>query len=264
MSIAAVLTAGGRVSKAQFPSDGLTEISTATSLQNEPYVIKCLLRIGKRSLLEIALDAIRRVPGVEKVVVVGSRSLQQWLREQEVLVPERQEAHENFMAGLEAAVSYPRVLYITTDLPFVTAEAICHFVDSCPTEAQLCYAIARREVFDARFPNSPSTYTRLRDGEFAAGCAALVEPRPLLERAEWIRRAAQRRKSLWRLALLVGARVMWKYATRQLTVADVEHRVEELLKMRCRAVECLPELACDIDTGADYLYALRYADGRND
>lgn len=246
---------------------GLPEDTSAGSGGDESggYLIKALLKIGGRTLLETVLDAVRATGRAERTVIVGSCELQQWLNApQETLVPELAEAHENLIAGLQAVADYPRVLYITSDLPFVTAEAMNHFLDACPPDVQLCYAIARREVFDARFPHSPSTYARLKDGEFVAGCAVMVEPAALLERAEWIRQVARRRKSLWRLAMLAGWGVLWKYATRRLMVADVERRAERLLGMRCRAVECDPELAYDIDTPQEYEYARRLANDRAD
>ncbi|GIV15880.1 MAG: hypothetical protein KatS3mg022_1315 [Armatimonadota bacterium] len=260
--LAGVVTAGGRINWADFSF-------VATSLKYAPYEeyphdyceIKALLKVKERTLLETVLDAIWGTERVQEVVVVGSPFLRYWVdRAGERMISEKLDAHENLIAGLQAVAYYPRVLYLTSDLPFVTAEAINRFIDACPADVQLCYAIVRREVFDARFPNSPSTYARLKDGEFVAGCAMMVEPAALIERAEWIRRVAQRRKSLWRLALLAGFQVLWKYATRQLTVADVEHRAEQLLAIRCRAVECDPELAYDIDTPAEYEYARRLAD----
>lgn len=254
-TLAVVLTAGGRIVRQDFPN---------AVLKDGDSDYKCLLKVGGRTLLEAVLEAVREWGRAESVVVVGNSLLQRWLQApNEALVPERTEAHENLIAGIEAVAGYPRVLYLTTDLPFVTADAIARFVASCPPDAQICYAVSRREVFEARFPGSPSTYAHLRDGEFAGGGAAIVEPRVLLARKEWILRVAQRRKSLWRLALLAGAGVLWKYATRQLTIADVERRTGYLLKARCRAVECDPALAYDIDTPQEYLYALRVADDRS-
>lgn len=219
---------------------------------------KALLQVGGRTLLETVLDAVRRTGRAERIVVVGAPILQQWLNPPaEDLLPERAEAHENLLAGLQAVAHSPRALYLTSDLPFVTAEAIVGFLDACPPEVPLCYAVARREAFETRFPGSPSTFARLRDGEWVAGCALLIEPSALLQRADWVRQVAQRRKSLWRLALLAGGRILWRFVTRQLTVADVEHRAEQLLGMRCRAVECAPELAYDIDTPQEYEYARR-------
>lgn len=263
---AVVITAGGRIARAEFLFTALPEGYDVADgyIEGGGTLLKALIKVGGRTLLEAVLDAARATGRVNYTVVVGSSVLQYWVKPpHEIVIPEQLDAHENFIAGLQAVAQYPRVLYLTSDLPFVTAEAVTHFIDACPPDAQLCYAIARREVFDARFPNSPSTYARLKDGEFVAGCAMMVEPAALLERAEWIRQVAQRRKSLWRLALLAGFNVLWKFATRQLTVADVERRAEQLLGMRCRAVECDPELAYDIDTPQEYEYARRLADGRS-
>lgn len=261
--LAAVVTAGGRIGWADFSFVATPpEYTPYEEYPYDDYEIKALLKVNERTLLETVLEAIWCTRRVQEVVVVGSPFLRYWVdRAGERIISEQLDAHENLIAGLQAVVRYPRALYLTSDLPFVTAEAISRFIDACPPDAQLCYAIARREVFDARFPNSPSTYARLKDGEFVAGCAMMVEPVALLERADWIRQVAQRRKSLWRLALLAGFRVLWKYATRQLTVEDVERRAEQLLGMRCKAVECDPELAYDIDTPQEYEYARRLANG---
>ncbi len=265
-NLAVVITAGGRIARAEFLSSSLPEVCAAAEEcpgEGRHVLIKALLKTGGRTLLETVLDAVRATGLAERTIIVGSAELQHWLNPpQEALVPELWEAHKNLIAGLEAVKEYPRALYLTSDLPFVTAEAIQRFVDACPPDVQLCYAIARREAFDARFPDSPSTCARLRDGEFVAGCAMMVEPAALLARAEWIRQVAERRKSLWQLAMLAGWHVLWKYATRQLRVADVERRAEQLLGTRCRAVECDPELAYDIDTPQEYAYAWRLAHDR--
>jgi len=260
-NLAVVITAGGRVARADFTLNS----SPDDSSESKDYLIKALLKTGGRTLLEVVLDAVRATGRAERTVVVGGAELQCWVKPpRETLVPERMEAHENLIAGLRVVAQYRRALYLTSDLPFVTAEAIHRFLDACPPGAQLCYAIVRREEFEARFPNSPSTYARLRDGEFAAGCALLVEPAALLQREAWIRHVAERRKSLWQLALLAGLPVLLKYVTRQLRVVDVERRAEQLLGMCCRAVECAPELAYDIDTPQEYEYARRLADDRAD
>ncbi len=262
-SLAVVLTAGGCIDRAEFVMTGPPEHYLSWTEDEELAITKAFLIVQGRALLEIVLDAVRNTGLAEKVVVVGVPEMERWLHApHEVLIADRGTAHENLIVGLEAVAEFPRVLYLTTDLPFVTAEAVSAFVQACPRDAQICYGIVRREVFDRRFPNSPSTYARLRDGSFVAGCAAMVEPPALLNRAEWIHRAAQRRKSLFRLAMLAGPRVVWKYLTRQLTVADVERRAEHLLGMRCRAVECPPELAYDIDTPEEYFYAVRFVDAR--
>lgn len=265
-NLAVVITAGGRIATADFLSSGLPEASAAAENyagERRHVLIKALLNVGGRTLLETVLEAVRAAGLAERTIIVGNAELQHCLnRPHETLVPELSEAHENLIAGLKAAKEYSRALYLTSDLPFVTAEAIQRFVDACPPDVQLCYAIARREEFDARFPGSANTYARLRDGEFVAGCAMMVQPAALLARAEWIRQVAQRRKSLWQLAMLAGWHILWKYATRQLRVADVERRAEQLLGIRCRAVECDPELAYDIDTPQEYEYAWRLANVR--
>ena len=265
--MAVVITAGGRIARAEFVFTGLPDGYTiADGYDFESgggYLVKALLKVGGRTLMETVLEAVRSAERANRTVVVGAAELHYFIRgPQESLVPEQTEAHENLIAGLQAVADYPRVLYLTSDLPFVTADAICHFVDACPSDAQLCYGIVRREVFDARFPRSPSTYARLKDGEFVAGCAVMIKPAPLLERADWIRKVARRRKSLWRLALLAGFPVLWRYAFHRLRVTDLERRAERLLGMRCRAVPCEPELAYDIDTPQDYLYAWRLVHGR--
>ncbi len=258
--LAIVITAGGRIPRAEFLFTGLPEGDDTPDgyIVGGGTLLKALIQVGGRTLLEAVLEAVRATGRAHHTVVVGSSVMRYWVKEpHEVVIPEQAEAHENLIAGLQAVAHYPRALYLTSDLPFVTAESIQRFLDACPRDVQLSYAIVRREVFDARFPGSPSTYARLKDGEFVAGCAMMVEPAALLERAEWIRQVAQRRKSLWRLAMLAGFHVLWKYVTRQLTVADVERRAEQLLGMRCRAVECDPELAYDIDTPQEYEYAWR-------
>lgn len=260
--IGAVITAGGRMRWSDFAQLPDYPAQEETYIR-QPLLIKALLRVNNRTLLQTVLEAVWNSQKVEQVAVVGSPQLRCWLSQsRERLIPERFEAHENLIVGLEALQHYPRVLYVTSDLPFVTAEAVSQFIEACSADSAISYAVVRREVFEQRFPNSPSTYAQLKEGEFAAGCALLVDPKALLRHADWIRRVAQSRKSLWRLATLAGGSILWRYVTRRLSIADLERRAQQLLGVRCEAVESPPELAYDIDTPQEYTYAQRFADDR--
>lgn len=262
MKLAVVITAGGRAPKCEFAA-GFDGLDYAPEAVENDSLIKALLRVGGVTLLERVWQAVHGCPQVEQVVLVGSARLRTWAQEREVKwIAELSEAHENLLVGLQAVAQFPRVVYLSSDLPFITDAAVFRFIQACPAEAQFCYAIVRREVFDTRFPASPSTYARLKDGEFAAGNAILMDPAAMLRQAEWMRRVARNRKNLWKIAALAGPAMLWKFMTRQLTVADVEHRASRLLKLRCRAVECEPELAYDIDTAQDYQHAMRLVYGQ--
>jgi len=64
------------------------------------------------------------------------------------------------------------------------------------------------------------------------------------------------RKSLPRLALLLGPALCLQFAVKRLTIGAIEARAAKLLRVRARAVrDCSPGLCYDVDDLADWAYA---------
>ncbi len=227
--------------------------------------IKALARCNGQTILSNTIEALRATDGVRRIVVVGGNLALAEARSCAVdgMVSEGSTMPENILRGLQwlqeqTGGPTARVLNVTTDLPFLTTEALRAFLLSCPSQADVVVPIVTQQAFEARFPESGNVFVPLRDGAYTLGCAILFRSEALLHNRQRLEQMFAARKSQWRMLALIGPRIVWRFATRQLTVNDIVARVCDL--MGCTGIpisDAPPELAFDIDLPADYAYACR-------
>ena len=92
----------------------------------------------------------------------------------------------------------------------------------------------------------------------------LLNPQALLANPETIQRVFQSRKSVIKLASILGWAFCLRLLTRSIDPAGCARRGSELIGCDCRVVEnCPPELTFDLDDLSDYEYAMRHIEMRN-
>jgi len=221
--------------------------------------VKALARIGGRTLLEIAVEALAGTAGVARTIVVAPRSARSCGVRPDVWIDEFANGHENLLAAL-GAVRTPRALFAASDLPFLTSRAVLDFVARVPAQAAGAYPIFERGEFEAAFPNARSKFVRLADGCWTGGSVMLLEPRALLARASLVRRAFDARKNPLGLAALLGMRFAVKFLVGQARVGDVERRAAQLMGDPIAAIRGAdPSLAMDCDEACEFDYAIERA-----
>ena len=249
----AILPAGGRIAGA-FAAEVGTEV-------------KALISLGRRTILEHTLEVLRATGRVGRVVVIGPAELEKHpaTRAVDAVLLEGDSGPENIFRGMEwlhqsnGGRHADRVLVVTTDLPFLTSQAITGFLDVCSHHADVCLPIIRREAFQSRFPDSANTYVQLRDGHWTLGCAFLFDPVAVTKNRIHIDRIFAARKSTVAMARLLGPLFIARFVCRRLTVPHVQQRCEQILGCTGAAVlDCAPELAFDIDLPDEYRYALQW------
>lgn len=227
--------------------------------------VKALARFAGETILQRTVNTLRTTGSVRRIVVIGGdeAKAQALACGADGAVSDGTTMPENILRGLEwlqeqPGGATPHVLDVTTDLPFLTADAIRTFLCACPSDADVVVPIVTQQTFEARFPGSGNEFTRLRDGAFTLGCAIRFRREMLHRNRQRLEAMFAARKSQWRMAALIGPRIAWRFATRQLTVDDLVARANAL--MDCTAVpirDASPELAYDIDLPAEYDYAHR-------
>jgi MFS family permease/GTP:adenosylcobinamide-phosphate guanylyltransferase len=255
-----VLPAGGRIA-GDFAAEAGAEL-------------KALIPLGGRTVLERMLAALRATGRVGRIVIVGPSEVASHpaARAADAVLPEGgTTGPANILRGLEwlrdasGGQQAERVLIVTTDLPFLTPEAITSFLDACPSELEACVPVIRRDEFEARFPGSSGFYVRLRDGQWAVGCTFLVNPATIIRNRSHLEGAFAARKSPVTMARLLGPLFIIRFLARRLTVGQVEQRCLEILGCTGRGMRgCAPELAFDIDRPEDYRYAAKDLDSNDE
>lgn len=246
----AVLPAGGRISGV-FAQEAGTEI-------------KALIELNGQTILRRTIHTLRATGQVRRIVVIGPEEAQEEARMSgaDAALPEGATGPSNIFRGLEwlqqQGGDASRTLIVTTDLPFLTPEAISAYLRACPPEADIAVPIMTDSAFQERFPGSINEYVRLSDGAFTVGCVFLLNPAILLNNRAHIESLFEARKSQWEMAKLVGINIALRFLTRRLAIRHIVYRAGQILRCRGAAVhEAPPELAFDIDQPEEYAYVKR-------
>lgn len=246
-----ILPAGGRISG---------EFAAATGVG-----VKALIEIGGRTVLQRTIDALRATGQVRRAIVIGPDEIRQHPCSQsaDAVLPEGGDSGPaNIIRGIEwlretDGSRADRVLIVTTDLPFLTPEAISTFIDSCPSDVDLCAALVSRKSFEERFPGSVNPYVKLADGDWTLGCGFLVNPEAIETNRDHVERVFAARKSQIGMARLLGLGFIIQLVTHRLTVGRVEARARQMLGCSGKGIPgSPPEFAFDMDHIGEYRYAI--------
>jgi hypothetical protein len=236
----AVITAGGRI-------DG--EFAAAAGSG-----VKALAPVRGETMLARMIVALRAA-GVEEIAVVGGDEVRAACSTTvERFVEESPSGSENLLRALRAWPADERLIYATSDLPYVTAGAVRDFLERVG-HGTLAVALAEFPAFAARFPDAPPFGIRL-GGERVVNGGVFSIPQGATEKlAAVATRFFEARKQPWRMASLVGPAVLIRFLSGRLRVADLETMALHVLQVPAQALRgCAPELAFDVDTAAEYRY----------
>jgi len=255
MSVDVVVLAGGK--------NG-ADMVAATGVEN-----RALTVLGDRTMLEYVTSALRRAASVGDIYVVGDAPVgpdRHTVKGGETLL-------DNLMAGLRAAESGAggdRVLISTSDIPFLTPEAVEDFLArATQSGADLCCSYVPVELCYARFPDMKRTAVKLREGRMTLGNLMLVNPQFLLAHQAMISRAYAARKSPVQVARMLGAGLLTRvllaqlFAPSLLTISALESGVGRLLGgARAAGIRSeYPEIGADVDKPEDVAIARRILAG---
>lgn len=239
----AVITAGGRV-------DGPFAERIGTT-------VKALAPLGERRMIDAAIDAARGA-GAEAVAVVGGAEVGAHCGARvDRMIDESSDGAENARRAL-GAFSGARLLYLTSDLPFVDASGLRAFVAGA-RDAVAAMPLADSATYEERFRDAPPHVMELGGERFANGSVFLLDGGALQAVTRLAGAFFNARKAPWRLAALCGPPLLLRYALRRLRVADLEARAARLLGGPVRAVRgCDPGLCYDVDSLEEWEYAARW------
>ncbi len=241
----AVVTAGA-------PIDGEYAALSGTRL-------KALAPVRGRTMLERTLDALRGV-GVERIAVVGNDAIRAGVGDRvDRMVDDTGTGAGNILAALGAwREQCEPLLYVTCDMPYVTARSLDTFIGAVPPHA-LAMPLCEMTDFERRFPDAPPFGITLAGERVANGGAFYVPPEAIDRIASLAAALFDARKAPWRMAAIAGPGLFLKFLAKRLSVAALEERARTLLSLDVVAVRnAPPELAFDADTADEYAYALAH------
>lgn len=238
----AVITAGGRIEGA-FASEAGTPV-------------KALAEVRGATMLERVIAALRSA-GATRIALVGGREVRAAAAHQvERFIDESPSGSQNMLRALRAWPDDGEpLLYATSDLPYVTAAAVADFIGRVPPKT-LSIPLCEHVAFVARFPDAPPAGITLAGERVVNGGVFLIPEGCTESLAAIATQFFDARKRPWQMAGLVGAGILFRFAFRRLSVADLEKRARKTLGVASLGLRnAAPELAFDVDTENEYRYA---------
>ncbi len=220
--------------------------------------VKALASVGGVTLLDRAIDAARAT-GAHRIVVIGGDDVRSACGERvDAVIAESDDGRENIRRAIACGGDQP-LLLSSSDMPFVTGAALADFIDRARAH-DLALPLAAAEDYEHAYPGAPPHVTRLGRDRVANGNVVYFGPGVAERALEVSQRFFDARKSLVRMAVLLGPALLARFATRTLRIEHVEARGRALLDLDVRAIRnASPELCFDVDTLADYRYAVAHA-----
>jgi len=220
---------------------------------------KAFVEIGERTLVGRVLVALRSSASVGRIVAVAPPSaadhpdlaLADELRPDGVLIT------ESLRSGVAGHDGDRDLLIVASDLPVLTPQAVDDFAARVAAlDADVVYGCVERRVHEARFPEVPHTWARMRDGTFCGGGIFALKPRSLSSLERFIELLGAARKDPRKLASLFGWDMLARFATGRLSIAQAEERATKLLGAPVRAlVSPYAETAVNVDRVGDVALA---------
>lgn len=237
----AVITAGGTL-------DGEYAALAGTT-------IKALAHVRGRTMLDRAIEAAYEA-GAVRVAVIGAIQVAQSCGARvDRVVDASGDGSENLLRALAAWPADEPLLFLTSDLPYVTGAAVRAFVERVP-DGTFALALTTHDAFVRRFASSPPAGIRL-SGERVVNGGAFVIPAGAAPRIACVARGFfDARKSPWQMARLLGPALILRYVVGRLSIGALERYASATLGLRACAVrDAPPELAFDADVIEEYRYA---------
>lgn len=219
---------------------------------------KALLDMDGRTMLERVVAALQASPHVDDILVVGIpdetlAAAGLTFARPVAALPDAGSMIANMQTGAawfrqnrpEAEI----ILGCSADIPTINRQTVDEFVEACrPWTKAVYYNLVSRARLEARFPNSRRTYTRYQEVEAAGGDMVVARLDVLDRNRALIESLTKARKQPWRIAALVGPRLLIKFLFHRLTIPDIETVAERIIGAPVKIIfDGPPELAMDAD-----------------
>ena len=198
-----------------------------------PEEYEATIPVGGKPLISYVVDAIKSTPRIREIVVVGPKVLAELLPAGVRLVESGSSLTDNILRGTAALRNSPKILVVTSDIPFIHRDAIEDFLDRCAElQADLYYPIVSKEANEQVYPDCVRTYVTLKEGTFTGGNMVLATPAVLSNSKQLMAKVVTFRKKPWKLAKILGLSFVVKLFLKQLSLAELEKRASQLLGVR--------------------------------
>lgn len=214
---------------------------------------KALLDMHGRTMLERVVDAVQSSQYLEDVIVVGlGGDMGMRFKRPVIHLPDHGSLVSNGVAGLRWVAQHkPQTSHVfgaTGDVPLLTEKMVDHLIDTCrPFDCGIYYNFITSAVMEKRFPGSARTYVKLKGLDIAGGDVGIVSTQ-LAAQKELLEMLANARKHAWKIARVVGLKMLFKFLFRQVSLQDIEAAGQRLVGLPVKVVlNPYAEVGMDVD-----------------
>ena len=213
--------------------------------------------IHGKPMVNYVIEALQSSSRIADIIVVAPEEIKGLLSPQVRWLQSGESLAENVFRAMDALDKKNKVLFVTSDIPFIHAEAIDDFIDRCvELTGEIYYPLVSREANEQLYPETVRTYFTVKEGVFTGGNILLAQPQAVINSRWIIDEVVARRKKPWKLVQMLGFFFILKFITKQLTLGELERRASEILGHRGIAIiSPYPELSTDVDKPSDLLLA---------
>jgi NDP-sugar pyrophosphorylase family protein len=222
-----------------------------------PYTLgkpKALLDIAGKPMVQWVLDALEKAQRIENVVLIGLTDENELsCKKSLVFIPNQDSMIENILAGVKKVMeinpSAHQVLLVSSDIPAITADMVDWEVETTrQEEVDLCYNVVKRQVVEARYPDSKRTFTRLKGMQVCGADMNVVSTSVAsMDPAIWERLVASRKNPL-KQAAIIGLDTLILAMLGIITLEEALKKATSRLHMTGRVIICpFAEAAMDVD-----------------
>lgn len=218
---------------------------------------KAWIPLGDRLMVERVLDALDgcgpRI--VERVLVASESDVPENVRKRvdSIALPGSSPVRSWESGAQQLKRRDLPVLGIPCDMCFLEPPSIEDFLDRCAQRrAEIYYSFVRRETSEARYPGLRHTWVKMREGTFCGGGLAMMSPEAIARARAFLEELAAVRKRPWKLAGVLGPKIIFKLLLGMLSVRDAEERMSLLMKARTVGIESpYPDVGFNVDAAEE-------------
>jgi len=219
-------------------------------------IAKALVDIAGKPMIQWVLDALNEAQNVDSITIIGLPKDSQIISDKPLhYVPNQGGMLDNIVAGiykvLEINPQAEYVLSVSSDIPGINGEMVDWLIEnSMQTQHDIYYGIVKREVMEARYPNSNRTFTKLADMH-VCGADIHITHKTMVTDPEHLAMWEDlmgKRKSPLRQAASIGILTLILLLMGRLSLEKAIQRVTERLNITGRAIIWdYAEPAMDVD-----------------
>jgi len=148
------------------------------------------------------------------------------------------------------------LLFVATDTPFITYESINDIIFRLDyIDGDLFLPIVSKEVYEVKYSNKASklrTFVKFRNDSFCNASLFIIKSKIIRNFLDLLENIIENRKKPLKLAEIFGYDILLKLILKNLTIIELEERVNKLFNIRSHAILTnYAELAFNIDKKQD-------------